>query len=415
MSLFKMNKTGLTGKDLEFAENMEAALTTALDEARKGNMSEDQVNKLINKAMEGKGLSEEQEKIIAETAEAVRKQAAELQKLIDKGLASVEEDSLQKMLEDAKDELKTNQRNHSGFKEFRLKAADVTTTATSGSTRSVTNSVAAFTAQRMGMGPVNEIRRGKPWILDFVSVGNTNSPVLIWWDELPKEGDFAVTAEGVLKPLVQYRFERKSADYKKAAGYSVLTDEFDRDFPGLVSTIKRLMQTDLRNKIADLILADVVTNATTFTYTGLNLSIDNADNYAAIGAAIAQMQSLYFDGDYTLFINQADAWKMKLVKDTTGQYVMPPVDWNGSDFAFGNVVVDPRIAAGTFVIGDLSQFNVDFYGDTIVKIGYVNDDMIKNQYTVVVERFFYDYIKTNSKPAIVKGTFATIKTALETA
>ncbi len=410
---FEIKKDGLSGDSLKFAEVMESALKTAFDKVPEG-VDEKAINDLISKALEGKGLTPEQETTIQQTAESVRKQAAEIDKLKAGGIET-EEESFLKTLEDAKDELKAIKRNGTGMKTFVLKAADIHTTATTGSTRAITNSVSAATAQRLGDGTIQEIRRGKPFILDYVSVGSTNSAVLVWFDELAKEGDFAVTAEGVLKPMVQYRFERKSSDYKKAAGYSVMTDEFDRDFPQIVTMIKRLMQTDLRNKIADLILADVISNATTFAYTGLNASIENADNYAAIGAAIAQMQALYFDGNYTLFLNQADAWKMKLVKDTQGNYIMPPMDWNGQDFAFGSVFVDPRIAAGTFVIGDLSAFNVDFYGDVIVKMGHVNDDLIKNQFTLVVERFFYSYIKTNSKPGIVKGTFSTIKTALETA
>lgn len=409
MAIFEMKKDGLTGDNLAFAEKMEAALNVAFEKATKSIPDQSEVDRLISKALEGKGLTPDQEKTIRETAESVRQIAADLDKIKDGGI-DTSVDSFEKTLEAAKDELKQIQRNGTGMKQFNIKAAAVTTTATSGSTRALTNSVDAFGGQRLGEGVIQEIQRPKPFILDFVNVGNTNSSVLIWFDELAKEGDFAVTAEGVLKPMVQYRFERKNAAYQKAAGYTTLTDEFDRDFPQLVTTIRRLTLTDLRNKIGDIILTDLLAAASTFTYTGLNAAIDNADNYAAVVAAIAQKQSLYFDGPNVLFMNPKDAAIMMLTKVTDGSYVVPPAAW-GVDA----IIIDPRITAGSFVIGDLGMFNVDFYGDTIVKIGYVNDDLIKNQYTVVVERFFYDYISTNKKPAIVKGVFATIKTALETA
>jgi hypothetical protein len=172
-----------------------------------------------------------------------------------------------------------------------LKPLQFTTTATTGATRAITNSVSAFTAQRLGDGPMNLINRGNPFVLDYVNVGNTNSSVLIWFDEVPKEGDFAITAEGAVKPMVQYRFERKSADYDKAAGYTQVTDEFERDFPGLYTTIRRLLVSDCRLKIADLILSNLVSVAPTFSYTGLNAGVDNADNFAAIYAAVTQAQS----------------------------------------------------------------------------------------------------------------------------
>lgn len=405
---FKMKKDGLSGDALKFADVMEASLATAFEETTKGMLTAEEVDKLINKALEGKGLTAEQEKTISETAEAVRIQAAELKKINDAGIETKVE-NFEKTLEDNKERLKKVFKEGSGMTQFIIKAAAVTTTATTGATRTMTNSVDAFGAQRLGDGPMNLIQRPTPFILDYVNVGSTNSSTLIWFDELAKEGDFAITAEGVLKPLVQYRFERKNAIYQKAAGYTVLTDEFDRDFPQLVTTIRRLMQIDIRNKIADLILVDLLAAASAFTYTGLNAGIDNADNYAAVAAAIAQKQALYFGGPNVLFLNQADAVKMRFTKASSGEYIVPPLEW-GVDA----IIIDPRITAGTFIVGDLNMFNVDFYGDVIVKIGYVNDDLIKNQYTVVVERYFYDYISTNKKPAIVKGTFATIKTALET-
>lgn len=404
---FEIKKDGLTGETLKFAEAMEAALKPALEDANKG-MSETEINALIDKALKGKGISEEEVTSIKGFAETIRKQGAEIDKLKANGIETSEENFL-KTLESAKDELKQIQKTRTGMKEFVIKAPAIHTTATTGSTRAITNSVSAFTAQRMGDGPMNLINRGTPFVLDYVNVGTTNSSVLIWFDELAKEGDFAVTAEGAVKPMVQYRFERKSADYVKAAGYTQITDEFERDFPGLYTTIRRLLVSDCRLKIADLILTNLVSATPTFSYTGLNAKIDNADNFAAIKAAVVGAKTLYFTPN-VLFLNPADAAIMSLTKSTTGDLIVYPFDE-----MFDAVIEDPRITAGTFLLGDLSNYNVDFYGDIIVKIGYINDDLIRNQFTVVVEQFFFQYISTNKLGGLVKGTFATIKTALETA
>ncbi len=241
MKFFEMKKDGLTGDNLRFAETMEAALDAAFKNATE-KISQSEVDKLIAKALEGKDLTAEQKKTVEETAKSVREMAAELDKIKSVGIETTE-DTFLKTLEDSKDELKQIQKNGTGVKQYALKAPGVTTTATTGGTRSITNSVSAAGGQRLGEGEVVEIRRGRPFILDYVNVGNTNAAVLIWFDELAKEGDFAVTAEGVLKPMVQYRFERKSAAYQKAAGYSVITDEFERDFPQLYTTIRRLTPT----------------------------------------------------------------------------------------------------------------------------------------------------------------------------
>jgi hypothetical protein len=130
-------------------------------------------------------------------------------------------------------------------------------------------------------------------------------------------------------------------------------------------------------------------------------------------AAVTQVQSLYFTPN-VIFINPVDYAKMTFVKSTTGEYIEPPMNWDGQTFAFGDIVIDPRVTAGSFLLGDAKMYNVDLYSDVIVKIGYVNDDMIRNQYSVVVEQFFYSYQMANKKPALVKGVFNTIKTAIET-
>jgi len=322
-------------------------------------------------------------------------------------------DAFKKDLESKKSDLESIKLNKSGSVAFTIKAAGVTgTVGIGGNAASIVEQGSASALLRLGDGPAYTIERGLPFILNFVSVGNTNSAALIWFDEIPKQGDFDITAEGALKPLVQYLFERRTASYRKAAGYSVITEEFDQDFPRLVSTIKQLMRIDVRNKMTDLILTDMIANASPYAYNGLDASIDNADRYAAIGAAIAQLQSLYYTPN-VLVLNPADAWAMKLTKGVDGHYIMPPFQWDGKTYEFGTVIVDPRVAIGNFFIGDGSVYHVDLKGEIIVRIGYNGDDFIRNQYTIVVEQYFYNYISTAKKPGFIYANFATIMADIE--
>lgn len=306
--------------------------------------------------------------------------------------------------EKTKAALKDIKLKQSGSIAFTIKVAAVTTT-----TGSVTDSVSAASAQRLGDGAITTMMRGTPWILQFVTTGNTTASALIWYDEIQKEGDFAITAEGALKPLVQYKFERKSTDYSKAAGYTTITEEFDNDYPRLVSTIRNLMQQDCRLEMNAIVLADMVANASPYAYNGLDAAVATPDDYAAIGAAIAQLQSLRYSPN-VLILNPADAWQMRLEKGSDGHWIAPPFTWNGQTYEFGNVIVDPDVAVGNFFIGDGTVYNVLMKGDIIVRIGYVNDDFIKNQYTLVVEQYFYKYISTARKAGLIYGNFAAIKT-----
>lgn len=321
----------------------------------------------------------------------------------------------QKELDAKKSEIERIKLDKSGTTAFTLKAAGVTgTIGIGGNAASIQEQGSAAALLRLGDGPVYTIERGLPFILNFVTVGNTNAPALVWFNELPKEGDFAVTAEGALKPLVQYIFERETASYRKAAGYMVITEEFDMDFPRLVSTIKRLAAIDVRNKMNELILTDMLTQASPYAYNGLDGAIENPDDYAAIGAAIAQLQSFYYTPN-VLVLNPADAWRMKLTKGVDGHYIMPPFTWNGRTYEFGTVIVDPRVAVGNFFIGDGSVYNVDLRGEVIVRIGYANDDFIRNQYSIVVEQYFYNYISDARRAGFIYANFATIKADIEAA
>lgn len=408
----EFKKEGMTGDALKFAEQLETAFNDLPE-----SITKEESENLITEAMKAAGFTVEfKGSIVKEFDEKETgsiknillqqgKALSDLQKSLDNSITGDGQSELKEAYEKALPELKQIRKDGHGSRTFEMKAPVITTTSSS-----VTNS--GTDTRWPVMGQVNTIQRLSPFVLDFVSVGTYNGPIKIWWDELPKEGDFAVTAEGAIKPLVQYKFERRTADYKKVAGYTVITDEFDMDYPSLVSLIKRLMQVDLRRKIASVIMTDLITQASPYSITTMNGQVDSADNFAAIAAAVVQLQSLGYTPN-VLALNPVDAMVMRLGKASDGQYIIPPFDFNGQSIEFGNIYVHPDVPAGNFFIGDGSVYQVDFRGGVQVKIGYVNDDLIKNQYTVVVEQFFYNNISTARKAGLIYANFGAVKTLIE--
>lgn len=300
-------------------------------------------------------------------------------------------------------------RDKSGAVSFVIKAAAVTTR-----TGAVSDNASDLSNQLVGndAAQIFEIKRGTPFILDFVTVGNTDAPAIIWFDETQRQGDFAVTAEGVVKPLIEYIWVRQSADYRKAAGRSIITEEFDKDYPRLVSKIKQLMNIDCRNEMNALILTDMIAQASPFTFAGLDGEIDTPDDYAAIGAVICQLQNFFYMPN-VLVLNPADAWRMRLTKDLQGRYQMSPLNGpDGKTYEFGAIITDPRVAIGYAFVGDGSIYNVDLRGDLIVRMGYSTGDFEANQYTLLVEQYFFNYISQARKPGFVYFNFDTVKAAI---
>lgn len=426
MKLKALKTDGLTGEDLVFATKLHAMLGDAVLEAITKEEAESAIAAAIQKIFGTKEGGEVNVEFLGEfdgskpgtIKSALIEQGNKINSILEqigKGLpgattwdtfkAELESDEIQNKLKDVK-------RSKSGAVIFIMKDAAVTTR-----TGGVSNTSSALTNQLIGNenAPIYTIKRGKPFILEFVTVGQTDAPALVWFDEVPRQGDFAVTAEGAIKPLIEYLFNRTSTDYRKAAGRVIITEEYDKDYPRLVSTIMQLMNIDCLNEMNALILTDMITQASPFAFTGLNGAISTPDDYAAIGAVIAQLQSFFYEPN-VLVINPVDAWTMKLTKDLQGRYQMSPLmGSDGKTYEFGVVITDPRVAIGYAFVGDGSIYHVDLRGDLIVRMGYSTGDFEANQYTLLVEQYFFNHISTAQKPGFVYFNFATVKAAIAAA
>lgn len=415
-------KAGLNDNEQKVVLAMKKAMILQMEEFKRGTIDKTALDARIEEFKQG--LTAGEIKALKDILETQGNDLTALRGKLDNKPAAAKTilAKLKEELDEKTDELAEIRMKRSGTVAFTMKgfhvgaqkAAAVTMTVDPGAgDASIVEQGSAAALLRLGDGPVYEIQRGVPFILSFVSVGQTDAPALIWFDEVANEGAFAVVAEGAVKPLLQYKFERRTAEYRKVAGYTAITDEFTADFPRLVSTINRLMRVDVRNQMNSLILTDMVSQASSYTYSGLDDLVDNADDYGAIGAAIAQLQTFFYTPN-VLVLNPADAWRMRLTKSTgDGQYLMPPFQWNGATYEFGRVIVDPAVAAGNFFVGDGSVYNVDLRGEVIVRVGYNQDDFIRNQYSMVVEQYFYNYISNARKSGLIYGNFATIKAAIE--
>lgn len=411
---------GLTGPELEFAVKLQALLNQ-MPEALSKEEAEKEIAAYIGKIFGTKEGGEVNMEFLGEfdgakpgtMKTALIEQGNKINSILEqigKGLPGASTwDTFKTDFEAKKAEFAAIKLNKAGNVSFTIKNAAVTTR-----TGGVSNTSSALTNQLIGNegAPIYTIKRGKPFILEFVTVGQTDAPALVWFDEVPRQGDFAVTTEGSVKPLIEYLFVRTSTDYRKSAGRVVITEEYDKDYPRLVSTIMQLMNIDCLNNMNALILTDMISQASPFAFTGLNGAINTPDDYAAIGAVIAQLQTFFYEPN-VLVINPVDAWTMRLTKDLQGRYQMSPlVGADGKTYEFGAIITDPRVAIGYAFVGDGSIYHVDLRGDIIVRMGYSTGDFEANQYTLLVEQYFFNHISTAQKPGFVYFNFGTVKTAI---
>lgn len=292
-----------------------------------------------------------------------------------------------------------------------FKVAGVTSIAnsTASSPTQVTNPYSPFPQQ---LPDIIGVRRNPNFATNYVDVGSTNAAVLTWTEEGNSEGDAAITTEGNVKPLQDKKFIDRLSKAKKIAGHIVLTEEMEDDTPRIATAVRRLFEENVMRKYDDQVWADIIAVAPGYTSTALDDAIDNADDYAAIGAAFCQLENLNAYPD-TICINPSDKWRMKLQKGTDGHYVTPPFVVGDRTFEGVRVVVSNKVAAGNFLVAEMNKYKVDIYKSYSLRAGFQNDDLVRNQMTLVGEIRFHSYVATNDLVGFCYAAFATVKAAIE--
>jgi hypothetical protein len=205
-------------------------------------------------------------------------------------------------------------------------------------------------------------------------------------------GPAAFIPEGTAKPEVQPRWVAVDAPMETIADYTAVTLQALDDLPQL----RGVVDTDLRNGV-EVALDNALINGT-----GTTPQIRGIVNFAGVLApafvastsipdSIAKGIQAIVAGGYgrpnAIVLNPADWWTTRTLKAaTTGVYYWGPPTDQGIPSIWGiPVVTDANLAAGLAIVGDFNY--ATFYqrmGITFV-VGLKNDDLIKNQITIVCE------------------------------
>lgn len=335
--------------------------------------------------------------------------------------------SVAQMLADHETKLKEVYDNRNGYVEFLLeqkangefamrpfdsrnarKTAGVTATidGLGGGTASISQSLLTSTLLRLGGTSVIESQyRNTPWIFDLVNVSTSEfvsgMPVVMYYEEIAKQGAATVVTEGATKPTVQYSYKLVSKTYKKVAQLIQFSEEFSIDFRRLQDDILNKGRIDLLNVVNADILANLISAATVYNTAssfGSN-AIPFVNDFDAIAAMAAQVDNATLGNlANAAIMSTFRKYRMGITKDEMGAYLNRPEVLAGINF-----VGNPDMAATAIVVGDLKQYNVILRGGLIVRIGYNGTDFAENKFSVVMEQFYFDYISDIRKPAIVKG------------
>lgn len=231
-------------------------------------------------------------------------------------------------------------------------------------------------------------------------------------EEAAKEGAAALTAEGAVKPLVQFKWTMTTTTRKKYAGRVEWTEEFEMDFEELLVAVIDMLEREVVTKWQDGIITEMIANATSYVSSSLDGTLTLPDNALAAIATQLQMQSLNYYPDVVL-MNPEDLAVTMFMQDDKGEILAKPyIDPVNNRLNGMRIITSNKITKGKFLIGEAGLYK-EFHTDYIMRTGQYDDQLIRNEYTVIGEVFSLLAIAQLDLKGWIYGDLAAIKTALK--
>jgi hypothetical protein len=332
------------------------------------------------------------------------------------------EGQLRKALEENHEAIKNIAKAGSGMVEITLKAVGDITTG-----NGVNTSPPNITGTQQS--PLSNVNYRNFDVTPLTTNISTSLAAYPYTEAKPKDGDYAFLLEGAIKPQVDFSWETNYAKPVKAAAWVRLTDESVQDIAGLESVARDLLFKKHNIKKAKGILygdgispnpKGATTYGRVFSAGALALSVTQPNFMDVVNAAITDIATTHNYEDEMpymanlVLVNPNDFFiQLVSAKDLNGLPLYPTASLFNT-VVIGGVTIMPEetIPAGKIFVCDMSRYNTTNYLPYTVKIGYVNDDFIKNQFVILGESRFHAFVKKLDEQAFIYDDIATIKAAI---
>lgn len=261
--------------------------------------------------------------------------------------------------------------------------------------------------------------------LGLITVINAPGTETIWYSDMVNEqGDAAFIAEGSLKPLVSAQWQTYSKPMKEVAERWKQSKRLALHAPSVISDFAERANMYIEQKIDGAIL---VNEAGGDGFDGLNdvgvpfivpSTLANyytfANIFDVIMACASQIMQANFTGNFTAVLNTVWMAKMQGVKDSLGNYIIPPfVTKDGQNVGPVSVEFSNKVNDGQITIGILTNYALVMAEGISYDEGYENDDFSKNLMSKKLEGFMGSKFKPSNSGSIIHDDIATILTAIE--
>jgi HK97 family phage major capsid protein len=345
-------------------------------------------------------------------------QGKAIKSLLDKltaGPSASEINEVNKFIEDNAAKIKEIKATGSGIIEFETKGMG---------TDLLSVPVPAPLDAAMVQAPTQPVRMKQTFLDSLVTNFNTNQASYAYMESIAGAGDMEKVLEKGTKPELTLTMETRYASPCKVAGHVCLTEESVDDIPGLQSIARGYLKDKHDIKKQRLILTDptfgLIPTARTFVAGAMAGKVDTPNMMDVVNAVITDVYTTHNFQDEipymanVVFVNPVDFFvEFVAAKDGNGLPLYPMASLFNR-VVVGGVVIVPteEITAGDVFVGDVSKMWVSNYKGFTVRIGWINDQFITNEFTMVGESRFHAFVRELDKNSLVYDNIATIKAAI---
>ena len=334
------------------------------------------------------------------------------------------EDLIVKEIKERYDEIKAIVANKSGSITIDVSKAvgDITTA-------SGTVPVAAPAINGVQQAPLSNINLRQLNVAQLMTSIPTSMAAYPYTEAVPKDGDYTFVNEGAVKPEIDFKWETRYATPKKIAAWVRLTQESIKDVAGLESVARDFLRKkhDLKKAKALLFatgIGDEPKGATkygrAFSAGPLANVIANPNFMNVVNACIVDVATTHNYEDEMPYVpnivmlNSVDFFINIVSAKTVDGVPLYPTASLFNQITIGGVTIipDEAIQQGKIFVADLGKYNITDYVPYEVQIGYVNDDFIKNQFVILAESRFHQFVKKLDEQAFLYDDIATVKSAI---
>ena len=339
------------------------------------------------------------------------------------------------------DEIKALKSKGHGFIEFEIKAvgsmtegnAIVDDGGASGTVGSATNPDGIPELVGVQIAPPSRVNMRTNLINGLTNNFNTSLAAYPYTESIPKDGDFAFQlTEGAAKAQIDFKMETRYAQPFTLAAWEHLSEQSLQDIPGLQSIATGFLKDkhDIKKQRAILFgdvalaaLVGVTQIGRAFVAGTMANGVRFANFMDVINAAITNVYTTHNYQDEMPYmpslamVNPIDYFiHIVSAKNEIGQPLYPTASlFNYLSIGGVTIIPEEMVPAGKVFVGDLSKYNTSNYLGYRVKIGWINDDFIKNQFVILGESRFHAFVKQLDKQAFIYDDYATILAAISAA